>query len=125
MGDGAETMDVGEPAEMMATDRHPAARVDMTIQPPRPLWRNRDFMLLWSGQAVSVMGSNVSNIAYPLLILALTRSPALTGFAFATQALPYLVLSLPAGALVDRWNRKKVMILCDAGRACTLASIPI
>src|SRR5918912_3038662 len=125
MGDGGHTMDVGELAGTAADAQSTATEEHVAVRPPRSLWRNRDYMLLWSGQAVSVTGTNISTIAYPLLILALTRSPAITGFAFATQALPYLVFSLPAGALVDRWNRKKVMILCDGGRACTLASIPI
>jgi MFS family permease len=90
-----------------------------------PLWRNHDYMLLWSGQLVSQLGSNVSQIAYPLLILALTHSPAKAGIVGALYSLPYVIFSLPAGALVDRWNRKLVMIVCDAGRACALGSIPI
>ncbi len=90
-----------------------------------PLWRNRDFLLVWSGQTVSALGSSVSGIAFPLLILALTNSPAQAGIAGALRALPYVLLSLPAGALVDRWNIRKVMVLCDAGRALALGSIPI
>lgn len=90
-----------------------------------PLWRNRDYMLLWSGQLVSVLGSGISGIALPLLILALSGSPAQAGFAGALYALPYLVLSLPVGALIDRWDRKRVMILCDTGRALNAASIPV
>ncbi len=91
----------------------------------RSLWRNRDYMLLWSGQAVSSIGTQASTLAFPLLILAITRSPAQAGIASALRALPYLIFSLPAGALIDRWNRKRVMILCDAGRAIALGSIPI
>jgi len=90
-----------------------------------PLWRQRDFLLLWSGQTVSRLGSQVSNIALPLLALALTRSPPQAGFIAAAQSLPYLLLSLPAGALVDRWDRKRVMIVCDAARFLTMASIPL
>lgn len=93
--------------------------------PLPPLWRNRDYMLLWSGQIVSVLGSGVSGIAFPLLVLALTGSPAQTGLVAAATGLPYLILSLPAGALVDRWNRKRVMILCDVGRGLNAASIPV
>ncbi len=94
--------------------------------PSRPsLWRNRDYMLLWSGQLVSNIGSQVSQLAFPLLILALTHSPAQAGIAAALRALPYLILSLPAGALIDRWDRKLVMIVCDAGRALALGSIPV
>jgi len=90
-----------------------------------PLWRNADYMLLWSGQVVSTLGSTASTIIYPLLILALTGSPRDAGVAGALRALPYLVLSLPVGALVDRWDRKRVMILCDVGRAIAVASIPV
>lgn len=89
------------------------------------LWRNRDFLLLWSGQAVSNVGSQVSQLAFPLLVLFLTHSPAQAGFVGALRALPYFFLSLPVGALIDRWDRKRVMILCDAGRALALGSIPV
>lgn len=89
------------------------------------LWRNRDYMLLWSGQGVSSIGTQASTLAFPLLLLALTRSPAQAGFASALRALPYLVFSLPAGALVDRWDRKRVMVICDTCRAVALGSIPV
>ena len=89
------------------------------------LWHNRDYMLLWSGQVVSTLGSTASSIVYPLLILALTDSPMAAGIAGAISAIPYLIFSLPAGALIDRWDRKRVMILCDIGRGMTVVSIPI
>ncbi len=92
---------------------------------PKALWLNRDYMLLWSGQVVSSVGTQVSQLAFPLLILALTGSAAQAGFAGALRALPYLFFSLPAGALIDRWDRKLTMIICDSGRAISLASIPI
>jgi predicted MFS family arabinose efflux permease len=91
----------------------------------QPLWRNRDFTILWSGQAVSTLGSSISQIALPLLVLALTHSPAQAGLLGALQFVPYLLLSLPAGVLLDRWNRKTVMLLCDAGRALALGSLPL
>jgi predicted MFS family arabinose efflux permease len=92
---------------------------------PRPLLFNRDYMLLWSGQTISSMGTQVSLVAFPFLVLALTGSPAQAGFMGALRALPYLIFSLPAGALIDRWDRKLVMIVCDSGRALALGSIPI
>ena len=88
-----------------------------------PLRANRDFRLLWFGSVVSVLGSRASAIAYPLLVLALTGSPADAGLAGFAATIPYLLCQLPAGALVDRWNRKVIMIACDAGRALALASI--
>ncbi|MGH3047445.1 MAG: MFS transporter [Gaiellaceae bacterium] len=69
---------------------------------PVPLRRNRDFQLLWSGQAVSVLGSRMSSIAYPLLVLALTGSPAKAGIVGFAGTIPYFLAPLVAGVLVDR-----------------------
>jgi MFS family permease len=82
-------------------------------------------MLLRGGQAVSVVGSRVSNIAFPLLVLALTHSPAQAGLVGFANTLPIVLFTLPAGALVDRWDRKRVMVLCDAGRALAIGSIVV
>jgi len=90
-----------------------------------PLWRNRDYLLLWSGQTISSIGSGVSTLAFPLLALSLTHSPAIAGLMGATRAIPYLLISLPAGALADRWNRKLVMWICDAMRAVALSSVAL
>ncbi len=89
------------------------------------LWYNRDYLLLWGGQLVSSLGSNISGFAFPLLVLFLTGSPAQAGFLGAARSIPYLVFSLPVGALIDRWDRKRVMILCDTGRALALGSIAL
>lgn len=103
----------------------PAARPSSQPAPSRSLWRNRDFVLLWAGQAVSTAGTQVSDLAMPLLVLALTGSPAQAGIVAAFGALPRFLLALPAGVLVDRWDRKRVMIACDLARALALASIPV
>ena len=95
----------------------------MTASPP--LHRNVDYLLLWGGQVVSTFGSTSTSVVYPLLVLAMTGSPAAAGVLLALRSLPYLVFSLPAGALIDRWNRRRVMILCDLGRALAIATIPI
>jgi predicted MFS family arabinose efflux permease len=93
---------------------------------PPSLWRNRDFLLLWSGRTVSHLGSAASGVVFPLLILALTGDNAtLAGVAVALGFLPYVLLSLPAGALVDRWDRKRVMIWSDALRAVNMASVVV
>ncbi len=95
------------------------------VKRPASLWRNRDYMLLWSGQMVSAVGTRVSMLAFPLFVLAITHSPAQAGLIGALRGLPYALFILPAGALIDRWNRKLVMILCDIGRALALGSIPV
>ncbi|HEX2377273.1 MAG TPA: MFS transporter [Gaiellales bacterium] len=87
------------------------------------LWRNRDFQLLWTGQAASALGSRASTVAYPLLVLTLTGSPADAGIVGFAATIPYLVLQLPAGVLVDRIDRRRAMIACDAGRMLVLAGV--
>lgn len=89
------------------------------------LFHNRDYLLLWGGQTVSATGTSVTDIALPLLVLALTHSAAAAGVVVALRALPALLLTLPAGVAVDRWERRRTMLLCDAGRALVLASIPL
>jgi hypothetical protein len=88
-------------------------------------WHNRDYMLLWGGQALSDIGGAISGLAFPLLVLAVTHSPAQAGFVAAFRAVPAPLFNLFAGVIVDRWNRKQVMLICDIGRALSLASIPI
>ncbi|MFI6480694.1 MFS transporter [Nonomuraea sp. NPDC050663] len=89
------------------------------------MWRNRDFRLVWVGHTLSDFGSGVSQLAFPLLALALTGSPVVAGLVGAARAMPYLLLGLIAGALVDRWDRKRVMIVCDLCRAVNIATIPL
>lgn len=99
---------------------------DRILAPPdeaRPLWRNRDFLVLWSGQVVSTIGMRVAALAYPLLVLALTGSPLLAGVVGFAQGLPFLLIYLPAGALVDRLDRKRVMLVADAVRMVVLGSV--
>jgi predicted MFS family arabinose efflux permease len=83
-------------------------------------------MLLLSGQTVSNLGSRISGTVFPLLVLALTNNDfGAAGIVGALYSIPYIIFSLPVGALIDRWDRKLVMILCDAGRALALGSIPL
>jgi predicted MFS family arabinose efflux permease len=90
---------------------------------PPPLRRNRDFQLLWAGQAVSVLGSRISSIAYPLLVLAITESPAKAGIVGFAGTLPYFLVPLAAGVLVDRFSRRLLLVLADVGRGTALASV--
>jgi len=94
-------------------------------EPPQSLWHNRDFVLLRAGQGVSVVGSGVSGLAFPLLVLAVTHSTIAAGLVGFFAGAPRLLFTLPAGVLVDRWDRKRTMILCDTGRALALGSIAL
>jgi MFS family permease len=107
----------------MATEKILAVQEALPVPRPVPLWRNRDYLLLWSGQSISVIGTQVSHIALPLLILAFTGSPAQAGFVDGIAVVPYLLFCLLAGAMIDRWNRKKVMILCNLGLGLNMGSI--
>lgn len=98
---------------------------DTEVKQPASLWHNRDYVLLVSGQVVSLLGSQFSLIAFPLLALFLTGSPAQAGLIGSMRLIPYFLLSLPAGALIDRWDRKRVMMLCDIVRGISLGSIPV
>ncbi len=90
-----------------------------------PLRRNRDYMLVWAGQGVSELGSQVSTVAYPLLVLALTHSPAKAGVVGLAATLPLPLLALPAGMLADHLDRKRLMLTCDALRAAALAAFTV
>jgi predicted MFS family arabinose efflux permease len=88
-----------------------------------PLRRNRDFMLLQSGQLLSAAGSEATAIAYPLLVLALTQSPAKAGAVAAAQVIPFALFGVLAGVAADRFDRRRVMLLADAVRAAAIATL--
>jgi predicted MFS family arabinose efflux permease len=92
--------------------------------PRVPVWRQREYLLLWGAQVVSNLGAYATGIVYPLLVLALTQSPTQVGIVSALRIGPYLLLSLPVGALIDRWNRRRVMLVCDVARAVAVGSLP-
>jgi MFS family permease len=90
------------------------------------LWRNANFIKLWTAQAISVFGSTVTRDALPLVaILTLTATPTQVGLLSALGMVPALLLGLPAGAWVDRVRRRPILIAADLGRAVVLASIPV
>ena len=74
---------------------------------------------------MSTVGTRVTAVAFPLLVLAQTHSPAKAGLVGFAQTLPYMLFYLPAGALVDRWDRRRVMLSADAGRALAMGSLAV
>jgi MFS family permease len=88
-----------------------------------PLRRNRDFVALWVGQAVSNLGISISSFAYPLVVLEVTHSAVKAGAVGSVLTATTFVVRLPAGALVDRLDRRRLMIVCDAARATASSSL--
>jgi MFS family permease len=95
--------------------------VSVSAPPVVPLRRNSGFRMLWIGQLLSDAGTEIGMLAYPLLILGLTRSPVLAGVVGTARAITRACLQLPAGALSDRFDRRLTMIVCDSVRAVVLA----
>jgi MFS family permease len=89
------------------------------------LWRDRTFVTLWAGQAVSEIGSALTGLILPLLaITTLHASTKEVGTMKATAAIAVMLASIPAGVFVDRTGKRSMMIACDAARGLVLASVP-
>lgn len=90
------------------------------------LWRHRDFLHLWGAETVSQLGSQVTQVALPVVaVTILAATPFQMGVLTALETLAFLLLGLPAGAWVDRWRRQRVLVVNDLVRAVALASIPL
>ncbi|CAM5639593.1 MFS transporter [Streptomyces pilosus] len=88
-------------------------------------WR-RDFNFVWAGETASLVGTQVYQLAMPLTaVLALDADPAQLGLLGALTFAPYVLLGLPVGVLVDRWQRRGVLILSSLGQALSIGAIPL
>jgi predicted MFS family arabinose efflux permease len=89
----------------------------------RPLRRNRDFLLLQTGELLSGIGSQSTAIAYPLLVLATTGSAARAGVVAFVRTLGWTLFALPAGVAADRWNRRRLMLAADGVQLLAVGSL--
>src|SRR5512136_1980002 len=103
----------------------------MTIAPvsvrklsPFAVFRNANFSRMWTGQLVSTMGSALTSLAASILVFRLTNSAMSVGFMLMATAAPSLLVGLFAGVLVDRFDRRKIMIAADLCRALLVFLIP-
>src|SRR5262249_26084815 len=103
-------------------------------QRKRSLWRHRDFMLLWTGQSISEIGSAVTIVALPLpavvllppaAVVLLHASSFQVGLLSAGGTACFLLVALPAGLIVDRVAKRRLMIVCDASRMLILGSVVV
>src|SRR5262245_56899098 len=95
-------------------------------QKPVPLWRHRPFLLLWTGQALSLIGDycfSATLVLWMLKTLARGESwlPLATSGVALSATLPALLLGPLAGVFVDRWNRRWTMLWTDVGRFVSIA----
>ena len=91
---------------------------------PYQVFRNRAFTLLWTGQLISTTGSALTSLASSILIYRLTGSALSVGLMLIVTAVPTLVFGLIAGVIVDRYDRKKILIASDLLRAALVFLIP-
>jgi MFS family permease len=93
---------------------------------PTSLWRNSDFRRLWVGQTASQLGEHAGLVVVPLLaVLTLHAGPTELGVLRAAGQAPILMLALFAGAWVDRWRTRTVMVLTDFGRTLALGAAAV
>ena len=100
--------------------------VEVPASPPSPfaVFRRRDFRLIWTGQLISTIGSSLTSLAASILVFRLTGSALSVGLMLMATAAPSLLVGLVAGVLVDRYDRKRIMIAADLLRAVLVFLIP-
>jgi predicted MFS family arabinose efflux permease len=89
------------------------------------LRNNRDYLLWWCGNLASSTGNQFALVAMPLMVLLITGSPFQAGLVASMEALPYIILSLPVGAIVDRLPRRRLLVVTSIVSLVAFASIPI
>jgi MFS family permease len=97
----------------------------MRAGPGRAAGLGGDFAKLWTANAVSNLGDGVTGVAAPLLMASLTGDPALVAGAALAQQLPWLLLSLPSGAYVDRLDRRRLLVAVNLLRGAALAGLAV
>ena len=90
-----------------------------------PAGGGRDLAVFTAARAVAVVGSAISGVALPVLVYGVSGSPFLTSLVAAGQVAPYLVLGLLAGAMADRWPRRRVMLAAQTVCALAMLSVPV
>lgn len=97
----------------------------MTTGPTSPLRDDADFRRFWLARQVSIAGTLVTAVALPVLVYRLSGSPSLTALVTLVEGLPYLLLGLVSGALSDRLDRRRVMVVADLLSALAIGSVPV
>jgi MFS family permease len=113
---GMQSMDGVDSVESLTSVEGAAAR-------PLPLRRNHQFTLLWGGAVAAMLGLSTADIAYPLVILALTGSPLKAGLFATVQLIASVAATLPVGQLMDRKDRRRLLLLAETVRTLAAGSV--
>lgn len=89
------------------------------------LLKTRGFLLYWVAQITSRIGDSIHEIALLWLVYDVAGDPTLLGAVVVAQLLPNIAVTLPAGSIVDRWNKKYVMVIAETIRAVSVLAIPL
>jgi Na+/melibiose symporter-like transporter len=90
------------------------------------LWRHRDFLLLWSGQSISEIGSGVTDLALPLTaVVVLKATPFQVGLLTAATYASFALVALPAGVIVDRIPKRRLLLVSNAASMIIIGSVPV
>ena len=104
----------------------PAAGTAAGNEPPASLWRDRNFAGFWTAQALSQLGAQLGQLAFPVLAVTLLGATEFeVGILNAAGLAAFLVVGLPAGAWVDRWLKRRTMIAADLVRMTAMAAVPL
>ena len=86
---------------------------------------SKNYWRLWTAHATSNLGDGIASITYPWLASAVTRSPLLIALVMVASRLPWLVFTLPAGVITDRFDRRKIIVAMDIARGFLALAVAI
>ncbi|MGL4831977.1 MAG: MFS transporter [Propionibacteriaceae bacterium] len=107
----------------MSTDQDPLVETSPVVSPK--LWRNHNYQLLMSGRTLAIIGGNMTGLAMMLISYDLTHDAGSAAFVMAFSMIGQLLIGLPAGAYVDRWDRKKTMVISALLNGLVIATVPV
>ncbi|MFC5012932.1 MFS transporter [Nocardioides plantarum] len=97
----------------------------MRTPPPESALADPTYRRFLAARTLAMTGNALTMVALPVLVYRLTGSAALTASVAAVETAPYLLLGLPAGALVDRWNRRRVLVVTGALSGLAMLTVPL
>jgi MFS family permease len=112
-------------SDAVQASQEPRTEPEVASGRPAPLWRNRDYLCLWTGEAVSSLGTSMSTIAYPLLVLFATGSVARAGFVTAASMLGTVISTIWGGVLADRISRKAMLVCAPLVQAAAVGTVAL